>query len=451
MIVIIGAGITGLASAYYLGQQGYRVTLYEKSDELGGLAAPFALDNGALLEKYYHHFFQGQNHVIQLIHDLGLEDDLVWNPTRMGFHCDGNTYSFSGARDILAFKPLPFLDRLRFGAGGLLLSRMPFSDSMGETPAVEWLRKICGRKATAAIWEPLLKMKFGTAWDSVSITWLQNRIKDRQRGRKGSGKEALGYLRGSIGRILDRLAEEIRKQGNQIHLGRSVEELVVKDGRIQGVRVDGEYVPARVVLATTPNPIFLKLAPMLPDADLEPLRRIRYQGTVCMTVKTKKPLTDFYWINVVDPAIPFVAAIEHTNFMPPDEYGGHLMYLGKYLERDAPEWKMTEAELEDYFLTGLEKLTPRFKREEMVGLWTFKAPFTQPVFEKNYTRPRQNTALPNLFLANTSMLFPESRTLNSSVELAKEVNEKILAELKVAEEQPAAVRRESREPREAAL
>ncbi len=422
MIAIIGAGITGLASAYYLSRLGHRVTIFEKGHELGGLAAPFALDNGALLEKFYHHFFAGQNDLFQLLDELELSKDLEWRPTRMGFFCEGHIYPFSSPADVMKFKPLPVVDRLRFGFGGLLLSKMRMGGSMAEKPAIQWLRKVCGPRAVATIWEPLLKMKFGTAYDTVSLMWLQNRIKDRQRGRKATGREALGYLKGSIGRILDGLGDALREQDVEILTGRTVEEILVEGDRVIGLRVDGEKVHADAVLATTPNPIFEKLASMLPSQDLEPLKRIRYQGTICMTVKTRKPMTDFYWINVIDPAIPFVAAIEHTNFMDPDEYGGHLIYLGRYYEKDAPEWKMSDSELTENFLRGLERLTPRFKREDLLGVWTFRDPLTQPVFDKDYVQPKMTTALKNLFLANTSMLFPESRTINSSIRLAKEVN-----------------------------
>lgn len=425
MIVFIGGGITGLAAAYELGRRGYPVTVYEKTLEPGGLAAPFTVAEGVRLEKFYHHFFRGQHHLMTLLEDLGIADRLVWEPTRMGFFCDGQVYPFSGPKDILGFRPLPFHDRIRFGIGGLLLSKSRIGAQGDDTPAIDWLRRRCGARATRTIWEPLLKMKFGTAFDQVSITWLQNRIQDRQKGRKGSGKEALGYLRGSIGLILDRLVEEIRKQGNRLVFGASVEGLEVSGDRVTGVRVEGRVVGADAVVATVPNPIFARVAACLPQRDLEPLLRIRYQGTVCMIVKARKPFTRFYWINVIDRDIPFVAAIEHTNFLTAEEYGGHLIYLGKYLERDAREWSMTDAELTAEFVRGLRKMSPGLSDDDIDQVWVFKDPLTQPVFDGSYSKPSMRTSLPNLFLANTSMLFPDSRTINSSIGLAHEVLEQV--------------------------
>lgn len=64
--VVIGAGISGLASAALLARDGYRVTLLEARDELGGRAgtwthAGFSFDTGPswyLMPDVFHHFFR---------------------------------------------------------------------------------------------------------------------------------------------------------------------------------------------------------------------------------------------------------------------------------------------------------------------------------------------------------------------------------------------------------
>src|SRR3989338_1244849 len=40
-VVILGGGITGLSTAYKLSETGFKVTVLEKSDNYGGLAATF--------------------------------------------------------------------------------------------------------------------------------------------------------------------------------------------------------------------------------------------------------------------------------------------------------------------------------------------------------------------------------------------------------------------------
>jgi protoporphyrinogen oxidase len=40
-----------------------------------------------------------------------------------------------------------------------------------------------------------------------------------------------------------------------------------------------------------------------------------------------RQLTDVYWLNVNDSGYPFLALVEHTNYMPPEDYGGRHMCI----------------------------------------------------------------------------------------------------------------------------
>ena len=55
-VVVIGAGIMGLTTAYYLSKSGYSVTVLEASDRVGGMAQTFTLENGSNADNFYHYF-----------------------------------------------------------------------------------------------------------------------------------------------------------------------------------------------------------------------------------------------------------------------------------------------------------------------------------------------------------------------------------------------------------
>ena len=71
-VVIIGGGISGLATAYFLYQFGIRSTIIEKSDRLGGLIQTDTVE-GCVLEAGPDSYLAAKPAVTQLAQEL---DDL---------------------------------------------------------------------------------------------------------------------------------------------------------------------------------------------------------------------------------------------------------------------------------------------------------------------------------------------------------------------------------------
>ena len=101
-VAVVGGGIAGLASAYFLARQGYRPVVLEAGDRLGGLAAHFDHE-GVALEKWYHVILDSDADLCGLITELGLADQLVWRETGMGFYAGGRLYPFNSPLDVLRF------------------------------------------------------------------------------------------------------------------------------------------------------------------------------------------------------------------------------------------------------------------------------------------------------------------------------------------------------------
>ncbi|MEK7872649.1 MAG: FAD-dependent oxidoreductase, partial [Chloroflexota bacterium] len=87
-IAVIGGGVLGMAAAYELLKRGQQVALYERAPVLGGQVRTFDVGGGRL-ECFYHHLFTSDVDMIDLIHDLGLGDNLTWIPSRVGFFHGG--------------------------------------------------------------------------------------------------------------------------------------------------------------------------------------------------------------------------------------------------------------------------------------------------------------------------------------------------------------------------
>src|SRR5215510_16252935 len=116
-IGVLGGGITGLTAAFYLLRRGARVTLVESRPQLGGLATYF--DFGPFKwDKFYHCILTSDAPLLQLINDLGLQDEMRWTETKVGFFAD-RLYSMSSTADFLRFPLLSMWEKFRLGLGVL--------------------------------------------------------------------------------------------------------------------------------------------------------------------------------------------------------------------------------------------------------------------------------------------------------------------------------------------
>ncbi len=75
-VVVIGGGISGLASAYYLSKKGFRPTLIEKTDRLGGLIRTESI-GGCELEAGPDSFIAAKPAVAELAAELGITDQII--------------------------------------------------------------------------------------------------------------------------------------------------------------------------------------------------------------------------------------------------------------------------------------------------------------------------------------------------------------------------------------
>jgi protoporphyrinogen oxidase len=174
---------------------------------------------------------------------------------------------------------------------------------------------------------------------------------------------------------------------------------------------------------TLPNPLVKQIAPELPAAYVEVLDRVRYQWATCLVLALDRPLTEYYWLSIADP-LPFVACVEHTNFMPKERYdNNHIVYFSNYTSTGHEVLQMDAEQVIDYYLEGIKKLNPKFDKSWIRQSWFFKDPGGQPVITTNYSRsiPDMHTGIKGLYLANTTQVYPEDRGQNYSLLLGEKV------------------------------
>lgn len=424
---VIGGGAAGLAAAFELLRQGHEAEVFERAPFLGGQASTFDVSGGRL-ERGYHHLFTSDTDMVWLIEELGLGGKLAWIPSKVGMYHSGQIWPFTTPADLLRFNAISLTDRMRLGLVTLALRRRRNWRSLENITAAQWLSRWVGRRAYQAVWEPLLRGKFGRHYDQIGMTWFWGKVALRLASRGRSlGGERLGYPMGSFGEVFDTLGERVRAMGGGVHTSAEVSRVVVEEGRATGleVRLPSEGIAVRrydAVLGTTPSRIFAGLTPELPDSYTAALTHTTYLAAVLIVLEMDRPLTPVYWLNIADRSIPFVAAIEHTNFVPPEHYGGrHLVYLSNYLDREDRLYSLGHDDLLTEYVPHLRRLNLEFQEDWITASHYHREDAAQPVNRTGYAAgiPPHRTPIPSLYLANTTQIYPEDRGTNYSVRLGR--------------------------------
>ena len=104
---VLGAGALGLTVALRLAQREDAVRVYERQPLPGGLAAGFELETGIWLDRFYHHAFRSDRHLVGLIDELGVSIPGLYlaNMFQVYPHDRGQNYSIALADRLVGDWP----------------------------------------------------------------------------------------------------------------------------------------------------------------------------------------------------------------------------------------------------------------------------------------------------------------------------------------------------------
>lgn len=421
-IAVIGAGATGLTAAWKLSEKGHAVTVYEKTGQLGGLAAAISVGNDHL-DVFYHHIFTNDAIFIDALKELGLENELKWYEPSNVIYINKKIYPFTSPMDLLMFKPLSFISRIRMGLMVLQARFVKDHLAIENTTAREWIIKRGGKECYDLVWEPLLNSKFDVDTGNISATWIWNKFKLRGGSRgKNISKELLGYLEGGFVKTYEAMSAKIREKGGEIRLNCPVQE-IGKDNDIFRVKGDGiteQY--DRVIFTASPEKLSYVMKGM-GKTYLDMLRKIKYKANICMILELKESLSPYYWMTVADKELPFVLVIEQTNLIKDHKYGSHIVYLSRYLDPANELFQKEDEVIQELFIDGLKKVFPNFSEDWILKVHVNRTMDAQPVVRTGYSKliPDVETPMKGLYLASMAQIYPEDRGQNYAIRSGLEV------------------------------
>lgn len=421
---VLGGGALGLAAALRLAQAGQKVTLFEREPQLGGLAAGFSVGPN-YLEKFYHHIFRTDTTIIGFIRELGLSDRLLWGQPNTSTLSNGRIVSLGSIPDLLRLPLLGPADRARFLMGMAVLKAIPNERVFTGWTAARWMPRLMGRRVYDVMWEPVLRGKFGARAEDIAMSWLWSRVHERSLG--------LGYLRGGFQLMYEAFGDRIRALGGTVATGTAATKIATRGGHVEVTTSTGAAHQFDRVLVTLPTRLFSQLTPDLPNEFVERYPGPEHYGAHVLILGLDRVLVPgVYWLNINDRDLPFLALVEHTNFLPPEDYGGvHLVYLGNYLPMDHPLFSQSDDAVVASYSAALRRVRPELDSGWIKQHWVFRAPFAQPIVTTRYleTLPPHRTPLPGIYLANMAHVYPQDRGQNYSLGLGERMARLILDEM----------------------
>lgn len=325
--VILGGGLAGLAAAFELSRNPKnQVIVLEKEKQVGGLARTINYE-GFLFEFGPHRFFTKNKYIEDLVKKLlGKELRVVPRQTRIYF--GGKFFNY----------PPKFSDTLKLGYWPALKVLLDYLwvriSSQIKKPKIKTLEDAYvdqfGRTLYQLFFEKYSEKIWGLPCSEISADWAGQRTRRMsiskvlkemifKRKEVTSLVEEFYFPKKGIGRIAERLAEEIIKNGGKILTGIEVKKVETKRKKIVTVEVliknKRKRLPVDFVISTLPLTLSIKMfSPSPPDKVLEAAKKLKYRDLVMVNLIVKrKKFTKDHWIYTQDPGI-FNRVIQPRNF-----------------------------------------------------------------------------------------------------------------------------------------
>jgi protoporphyrinogen oxidase len=426
-VAIVGAGVGGLCAAYDLVNAGVEVIVYEAADHVGGLSSGFKAPHWDwTLEKYYHHWFASDKHILDFIDELGWSDRVIFPRPFTAVYHDGQFYALDSVIAVLRFPGVSLINRLRLGLAVAYLKYVARWQPLEKVTAESWIQKWMGEQAYSKLWKPLLVGKFGPHFREVNMAWMWARFKART--------PRLGTFIGGFQTFMDLLSDHIQSKGAKLELSTPVHRIEpTPDGRLRLILDDREEIFDQCLVTTSPAQLS-HFAPSLPENYAKDLLSLKSMGAAVLILALQHQLAEsgIYWHSLPKEAgFPFLSLVEHTNYVSKEHFGGdHIVYCGDYLEPDHEYFSLTKEELLERFLPALKRFNPKFEPNWVRNSWLFRTSYAQPVPPVSHSKsiPDMKTPIKGLWFASMSQVYPWDRGSNYAVALGREVAKRILTE-----------------------
>jgi 15-cis-phytoene desaturase len=253
-VAIAGAGLAGLSCAKYLVDAGHTPIVLERRDVLGGKVAAWQDEDGDWYETGLHIFFGAYPNMLQLFHELGIEDRLQWKDHTMIMNQPDQPgiYSRFDFPDIPApwngivailrnNNMLTWEEKIKFGLGliPVMVRGQSYVEEMDQYSWTEWLQKHgIPERVNDEIFIAMSKSLNFIGPDEISSTIILTAMNRFLQERYGS---KMAFLDGAPPeRLCQPMVDYVTERGGEVRLNAPLKEILLQeDGSVAGFRMRG--------------------------------------------------------------------------------------------------------------------------------------------------------------------------------------------------------------------
>jgi len=419
-VIVIGGGLAGLAAGVALAESGWRVRLFEQRPFLGGRATSYVLPDGEHVDNCQHvtlgcctnldDFYRriGAAGKIKFFDRLlfldpqGRKGEMQAGSLPAPFHLTGS---------FATFAPLNVFDKLSIARAMLdILQTQGKPSDLNENGGIsmlEWLRR---RGQT--------KRAIERFWRVVLVSALDEEL-DRTDARFGVDvfwkaflSNSTGYRMGvpavPLANLYDGCKSEIERRGGEVILRAPVRGLKIENGELAGIRFDEgrEETAADTYIFAVPHTALVELLPesvKQSDPSLANLDKIKVAPITGVHFWFDRPVMTEPFVTLIDTTTQWI--FNKTALYADSNGAGQNPASGQYLQlvisASYDLLQKSRQEIIDLCLTEVRQALPAVRNAELVKATVIKeaAATFSPEPGVDRWRPKQQTAVPRLFLA----------------------------------------------------
>lgn len=398
-VVILGAGLAGLAAGYELVKAGHNVTIIEQENEVGGLARTF-VKNGFKFDTGPHRWYTKSDMVNTWMLKL-LGDEVIKVPRLTRIYFDNHFFEYPikikstlvGMGITRTF--LAVIDYLIVSIWSKFDKKEPLTLEDGYIKKFgNTLYKMFFKRYSEKLW--------GTSNRNISADWIGQRTRGFNIGtviyeaifkskKVVSFVDEFSYPKNGIGRIAEKLAEEILDEGGKIILKAHVDKIISNKSKITQVeytqKKNVKKIAVDEIVSSIPlSEVITSLTPKVSNQILEVNKKLTYRDELQVALFVNKThLTPDTWVYVHSLDVPFIRYMEMDNWAPNMSPKGTTTLVFEVACNEGDEmWNKSDAEITSFVTNSFIKEFKSITKDNIIGSFVHRMPKEYPVYHVGY-------------------------------------------------------------------